>query len=151
MVEINLGCQAILRNRKRTFTTIGIISLLVIFVVLINAVIYTNRATSDLERESLYGAWSHAFVDESLSDSFETVGTYYKISDSVGSFDEDLFNLANLEYYSGQKPQNEDEIIITLDAINTLGISYDLNQKVTIDGFLFEIVGIIYPYHADWN
>src|SRR5690554_526840 len=146
MYEIKLGLQALLRNRKRTFTTIGIIILLISFVVLINAIMYTNSATRDLEKELWYGSWSHAFTDESDPDFFEIIGTYYKITDSVGSFDDNMFELSNFEYYKGRKPQNENEVIITLEALNTLNISYELNQNITIDNYQFEVVGIIYPY-----
>lgn len=150
MYEIKLGLQALLRNRKRTFTTIGIIVFLISFVVLINAIMYTNSATRDLEKELWYGSWSHAFTDESDPDFFEIIGTYYKITDSVGSFDDNMFELSNFEYYKGRKPQNENEVIITLEALNTLGISYELNQNITIDNYQFEVVGIIYPYDVYW-
>lgn len=150
MYEIKLGIQAFLRNRKRTLTTLGLITLLITFVVFINTILYTNNATRDLERELWFGAWSHAFTDESKSQSFKTVGTYYKITDTVGSFDNTMLDLSNFEYYNGRAPKNENEVIVTLDAINTLGISYDLNQNITIDNYQFKVVGIIFPYNADW-
>lgn len=151
MYEIKLGLQAIIRNHKRTFTTIGIMMLLIAFVVLINAAIYTNRATRDLGRELHFGSWSHAFSDASQSGAFESVGALYTITHSLGSFDKPMFELSNLEYYKGREPRNEKEAIVTLDAINTLGISYDLGQSVSIDDYQFDIVGIVYSYNVDWN
>ena len=140
MYEIKLGLQAFLRNRKRTLTTLGLITLLITFVVFINAIMYTNSATRDLERELWFGSWSHAYLDESKSQSFNTIGTYYKITNAVGSFDSTMLELSNFEYYNGREPRNENEVIVTLDAINLLGISYDLNQIITVDNYQFKIV-----------
>ena len=150
MYEIKLGLQALIRNRKRTFTMTGILVLLISFVVLINVLMYTNRANQDVQREMLYGSWSHAFIDESKSELFDTVGTYDKITDNVGSFDKNMLELANFEYYRGRKPQNEHEVILTLDALNTLGIDYELDQSISIDNIQFKLVGIIFPYDVDW-
>lgn len=150
MYEIKLGLQALIRNRKRTLTTSGIILLLIFFVVLINVLTYTNRANQDVQREMLYGSWSHAFTDEGKSELFETVGSFYKITENVGSFDKAMFELANFEYYRGRKPQNEHEVILTLDALNILGVDYELNQSITIDNIQFKLVGIIFPYDVDW-
>lgn len=151
MYEIRLGFKALLRNRKRTFTLTGVIGISIVFMVLINAFIYTNSASRDFEREKIYGSWSHAFKEETMSDSFKKVGNYYIISDSIGSFDQSMFELANFNLYKGRLPKNENEVVITFDGVNSLGIDYELNQMIPIDDYIFELVGIIYSYSDDWN
>ena len=150
MFEIKLGIQALLRNRKRTITTLSLMSLLIVFIVLINVLVFSNRTTNDLRLEKMYGAWTHAFLDKDQFDTFEKIGTYHKVSDSVGSFDKNMFELSNFEYYKGRAPLHKNEIVVTLDSLNMLGIDYELNQSVDIDGHQYQVVGIIYDYHLDW-
>lgn len=150
MFETKLGIQAIFNNKKRTFITLGLISLLIVVIVFANALIYTNRASKDLQLELIYGSWTHAFFEESRSSTFDAVGTYYRVSDSFGSFDKTMFELSNFEYYKGREPKSENEVIVTLNVINNLGLSYDLNQVITIDNKEYTLVGIIYPYNEDW-
>ena len=150
MFEVKLGFQAILNNKKRTLSTLGLISLLITVIIFANVLIYTNRASKDLQLELIYGSWTHAFFEESRFSSFDAVGTYYIVADSLGSFDNTMFELARFEYYSGREPKNENEVIVTLDVINDLGLSYDLNQVIALNQRQFTIVGIIYPYNNDW-
>lgn len=150
MYEVRLGLQALLRNRKRTITTSAIVSLFMVFMILLNAIIYTDFATRDLHREMIFGSWSHAFYESNDSIPFEKVGTYHRITDSLGSFDENMFELSNFEYYSGHQPKNETEIIITIDEIQSRNLTYELNQMITIDGSDYKLVGIIFSYNNDW-
>lgn len=150
MYEIRLGLQALLRNRKRTITTSAIVTLLTVFIILLNTIIYTNFATQDLHREMIYGSWSHAFYEDNGAVKFETIGTYNKVSESVGSFDNAMFELSNFEYYNGRQAENETEAIMTVDEIQNRNLTYELNQKFTVDGIEYNLVGIIYAYGNDW-
>jgi hypothetical protein len=44
-----------------------------------------------------------------------------------------MLDLSDFKYYNGCAPQIENEVIVTPDAINILGISYELIQSITID------------------
>lgn len=125
-------------------------TLLTVSIILLNTIIYTNFATQDLHREMIYGSWSHAFYEDNGAIKFETVGTYNKVSESVGSFDNAMFELSNFEYYNGRQAENETEAIMTVDEIQNRNLTYELNQKFTIDGIDFNLVGIIYAYGNDW-
>lgn len=150
MFEIKLGFQALLRNKKRTLTTTLIVSFLILFIILINTIPFTNRSTRDLEREMTYGSWSHTFSKDAPSDRYSTIGSIHKVTDTLGSFDQNMFDLARFSYYKGRAPKNSTEAIVTLDGLDAFGLDYELNTSFVVEGYDFEIVGIIYSYNHEW-
>src|SRR5690554_2265385 len=99
----------------------------------------------------MYGSWTHATEEKpTTSNESEIVGRYYKVNETLGSFDNNMFKLANLKLYSGRLPENNEEIVMTFEALSLQGKDYNLNQTISIDDDEYTLVGIIYPYNMDW-
>lgn len=151
MSEFKIGLKSLIRNRKRTITVLLSCTVIVCIVLLPNILLFTSFSTQELELEKTYGSWTHATLRKSeTTDESDMVGRYYNINETFGSFDENMYKMANLQLYSGRLPDNNKEVVMTFEALSLQGKDYNLNQIINIEGNEFTLVGIIYPYNIDW-
>lgn len=151
MTEFKIGLKALIRNKKRTLTVLLSFTALIYIVLLPNILLFTSLSSQELELEKTYGSWTHATVEKyETTEESDMVGRYYNINETLGSFDENMYKMANLQLYSGRLPYNNKEVVMTFEALSLQGKDYDLNQIINIEDNEFTLVGIIYPYNMDW-
>lgn len=92
-----------------------------------------------------YGEWVFASLNEELSHPyFASTGSCDTgavilnekgevIGESIGCIDEGFLGFANLTFYEGRLPEQDDEIVMNLTTLAKLGYSLDLGQTIHLE------------------
>ena len=160
MFILYMSIQGLWKHKKRTLSILFVIFGLTTAILFSNSIGYTNRATKQFAREQQFGSWTYANFDGEILDknSFDKIGTITLIENeknlNFGSFDENMLSLSSFQYHSGQAPQNENEIIAEIGALELIDATMEIGQKVSIksNGGIknYILVGIIFDYSQTW-
>lgn len=173
------------KRRKRSLRKVGLISFLCVF--LFAGIMIFQDCMNRFQREDAFlrsGEWilsasgdsqsikEHAWID--YAGSIQSKVLCYSVRENLeqikeegwlGTADKDFRKLSHIEMYSGNMPENPDEIAITQHVLSDMGYSYELGQKIQIqytDGSYddsgklvyypleYTLTGIVKNYTSDW-
>lgn len=148
------------KNRKVT-TFLMFLSLFVSMFFMTFTTLYQDNTQLLKQKQNLqmYGKWQGAYYEKMEETHFQQVGIMNLITEidenlTIGSFDEEMFQLAYIQLLEGRYPSNEKEVMMEHQVLDALKKPYELNQTLSfeINGITQEytLVGILPAYSANW-
>lgn len=118
-----------------------------------------------------FGEWALASVDQELSHPyFSLTGDCYTgmsivdeegntLAGSLGYLDDNFLKIANISFYEGRLPEKENEIAMTLSALASMNLNFDLGQEITMQVLegeavkeaTFTLVGTFRDFATGWT
>src|SRR5690554_391568 len=146
--------------RARIAGIFSVLVLVILITILPNVLINTRYATDRLMTKQEFGHWTHVSFDGELESksSYDSTGNLYIISETndliIGSFDDGFSNLAYIDIIKGRLPVNSSEIVVDYTNIARLGLTFDLNQTVSLNTITqnneFLVVGFYNNFSSKW-
>ena len=169
----SLAIQRIRGTKKNSLLLGSILLCSFAFTVITLGITDSLNATNEQYRLNTYGSWKTAayygtekdkeiLEDNPLSKQVGTLLSYGNIggSDTIGTPDNALIEMGNLELLEGHFPEKSGEIAMEASLLSALGYDYELNQKIVISfqkdletwvEAEFTLCGVLKQYSHLWN
>lgn len=158
----------LISNSKKTVKFKFTVFLLTVLTNVLIISFFSYIETSKNRLFQLYGEWRYV-----ISDYAEKEHTYGGVSSNIATItmknskdesidlgpistiDEKAEELFHLQLLLGSMPEDETEIAVEATTLSTLGIDYEIGQKITLpvneeETMTYTLVGIIKPYRYQW-
>lgn len=164
---INLIKMDLYRYRSHYQRYFIVVFLSVLISSLLFVIITFFQHYQDIQRKDIYGYYHGAFYDisnENLQSLFnnhmidhisvaKSYGSVFYNNDYIGEMGEySNYQLMSIQLYKGHFPTKKNEIVLEMSTLDSLKLSYDLDQMIqlTMDNktFQYQIVGIAYNYSS---
>ena len=154
-----------LKNRKKT--TLLLLLVISLSTFLLSFIFIYDHHQKIKQEELTYQRYGNFHgIDYSGNNSkydckdIEMVGNCYLVGELnvpqeyLGSFDTNMFSLANFNLLEGRLPLDNKEVVVETALLDTLKISYEVNKNISIvvngTAITYKIVGIIPSYTNSW-
>jgi len=184
MLQIAFVCKGILGRKRQSILLLTAIAVFFAFIAASLCYLSSARTVQVERRYDLYGEWEAAQYGLTPRDAEELiqfqkpdrvgtvvqaglfVGDQMQALGSIGSVDEAYLSLGRLSPLNGRFPEDETEIALTVNALDSLGYSYELGQKIRLtlveadylitgDAMTYEasfvLCGVLPSYEIFWN
>lgn len=148
-----------MKNKKKT-TLIMFLALFLSIFFMSSIALYRDNQAGYIEQLNYqrYGKWQLVFMDKKDCSAFDKIGTMSIIENTdisiVGSFDQAMFELANIHLLEGRYPTNKNEVMIDTATLDMMKLPYKCEQTIILkiggQNQEFTITGIMSPYINNW-
>lgn len=169
----SLAIQRIKGTKRNSFLLGSILLCSFAFTVITLGITDSLNETNAQYRLDTYGSWKTAVYNSTekdkelleenpLSKQVGTLLSYGNIggSDTIGTLDNTLIEMGNLELLEGRFPEKSGEIVVEASLLSALGYDYELNQQIVINfqkdmatwvEAEFILCGVLKQYSHLWN
>lgn len=162
MVNDNMILKLTLRKmkNKKKVTLIMFLALFLSAFFLSSLTLYRDnqeRYVQELHFQR-YGKWQLVTSNQNKASQFEIIGTMSMIDSTqygeIASFDQTMFELANIKLLEGNYPQNNHEIMVDTATLDQMKLPYQCHQTISLEikgrKYEFTVAGIMFPYKNNW-
>ncbi len=154
-----------LKGRQKDTLLIKIVIILAFVFIVISTTFQASVEKTKAEQQfDLYGSWHAAYLDGDIStleklkkeETIDKIGVTNIIGASdkvgtIGTFNEELLEMGRFSFYKGRYPEKDNEIMIELQQMSSMGMDLEIGQKIGVDIVIETVDGDVGPYIMDLN
>lgn len=136
-----------MRGRKKdTFLLSFVVLLSFLFIVIATVFYSSSEKTKNIQRTNMFGTWQVSYLngDEYIGQELRDTKNIDKIGNSrmlgksstvgfVGTFNEELTDMAHFQMYEGRLPENADEIAIELNQLSYFSRDVKVGDTIPVE------------------
>lgn len=136
-----------MRGRKKdTFLLSFVVLLSFLFIVIATVFYSSSERTKNIQRTNMFGTWQVSYLngDEYIGQELRDTKNIDKIGNSrmlgksstvgfVGTFNEELTDMAHFQMYEGRLPENADEIAIELNQLSYFSRDVKVGDTIPVE------------------
>lgn len=146
-----LALSEIMKNRRQYGLLISFVFIVSFIFISVPSYFHHQEGITSLYLQKSYGSWVVLSEEERESSLKGKIDILCETEDySLGSFNQDMFEMASLSLLDGRMPTHDREIIVETTVLDQLQKEYKLYQSIDIQGKDYILVGIIRPYTLNW-
>lgn len=133
-------------RKKDTFLLSFVVLLSFLFIVVATVFFSSSEWTKNIQRTNMFGTWqaSYLFGDEKTekdlldTNNIDSLGHSRILGKSstvgfVGTFNQELFDMAHFQMYEGRFPENADEIAIELNQLSYFSSDVKVGDRIPVE------------------
>ncbi len=133
-------------RKKDTFLLSFVVLLSFLFIVIATVFYSSSERTKNIQRTNMFGTWQASYLngDKYIEQDFEAIEEIDLIGKSkilgksstvgfVGTFNEELANMAHFQMYEGRLPENIDEIAVELGQLSYFSKDVKVGDVIPVE------------------